>query len=290
MKLAQLVTGPLFMTKKRRNNISNLADKNFKKLSIQVSLNGLSFCVADTVSQKLLLSDRVDFAFEKNPMDAKDELHKLFLKHDIENMQFDEVVTVHRNTLFALVPKSLFNADNLYEYLKFNTKILANDILAYDEVENHDLVIVYVPYVNINNYIYDLFGEFHYMHNGTVLLQSLMNNQTQNQETTCFVHVSKDQLDITVLNQRKLMLYNSFKYDTKEDFAYYLLFVLEQLELDPKTAIVKLFGDIEEDDATFKLCYDYIQHISIFAPSTQQLMKLGEPSTSSIDFTLINTI
>lgn len=288
--LAQLVTGLLFMTKKRRNNSLNIADKNFKKLSIQVSLNGLSFCVADTVSQKLLLSDRVDFAFEKNPMEAKDELHKLFLKHDIENMQFDEVVTVHRNTLFGLVPKSLFNADNLYEYLKFNTKILANDILAYDEVENHDLVIVYVPYVNINNYIYDLFGEFHYMHNGTVLLQSLMNNQTQNQEITCFVHVSKDQLDITVLNQRKLMLYNSFKYDTKEDFAYYLLFVLEQLELDPKTAIVKLFGDIEEDDATFKLCYNYIQHISIFAPSTQQLIKLGESSSSSIDFTLINTI
>ncbi|TDS14371.1 uncharacterized protein DUF3822 [Maribacter caenipelagi] len=278
------------MTKKLKNSSLNIADKNFKKLSIQVSLNGLSFCVADTVSQKLLISDKVDFSDEKNPMTAKDELKKLFQKHDIENMVFDEVVAVHRNTLFGLVPKSLFNPNNLNEYLKFNTKVLANDVLAYDEVENHDLVNVYVPYVNINNYIYDLFGEFDFMHNGTVLLQFLLNNQIQNQEITCFAHVNKEQLDITVLNQRKLLLYNSFKYQTKEDFVYYLLFVIEQLELDPKTVAVKLFGSIEEDDEIFKLCYNYIQNISIFEPLTAQLLKLGETSTSSIDFTLINTI
>ncbi|MEH6512280.1 MAG: DUF3822 family protein [Maribacter arcticus] len=278
------------MTRKTINNRLDIADKNFKKLSIQVSLNGLSFCVADTVVQKLLLSDSVDFVEEKNPMLVLDELKKLFQVHQLNNMEFDEVVVVHQNTLFGLVPKSLFNADHLFEYLKFNTKVLGTDVLSYDIVENHELVNVYVPYMNINNYIYELFGEFTYMHNGTVLLQSLMNNQTQNQETICYVHVSKSQLDITVLDQRKLLLYNSFLYSTKEDFAYYLLFVLEQLELDPKTASVKLFGSIEEDDPIFQLCFSYIQNISIFAPSSPQLIKLGEPETTSVDFTLINTI
>jgi len=278
------------MTRKTINNRLDIADKNFKKLSIQVSLNGLSFCVADTVVQKLLLSDSIDFLEEKNPIVLLDELKNLFQEHQLENMEFDEVVVVHSNTLFGLVPKSLFNANHLLEYLKFNTKVLASDVLSYDTVENHELVNVYVPYMNINNYIYELFGEFTYMHNGTVLLQSLMNNQTQNQETICYVHVSKSQLNITVLDQRKLLLYNSFLYDTKEDFAYYLLFVLEQLELDPKSAMVKLFGSIEEDDPIFQLCFSYIQNISIFAPSSPQLIKLGEPELKSIDFTLINTI
>ncbi len=278
------------MTRKTINNRLDIANKNFKKLSIQVSLNGLSFCVADTVLQKLLFSDSVDFLEEKNPIVVLDELKKLFQEHQLYNMAFDEVVVVHRNTLFGLVPKSLFNADHLLEYLKFNTKVLATDVLSYDIVENHELVNVYVPYMNINNYIYELFGEFTYMHNGTVLLQALMNNQTQNNETICYVHVNKNQLDITVLDQRKLLLYNSFLYATKEDFAYYLLFVLEQLELDPKTVVVKLFGSIEEDDSIFQLCFSYIQNISIYTPSSPQLIKLDEPESSSIDFTLINTI
>ena len=148
------------MIRKTINNRLDIADKNFKKLSIQVSLNGLSFCVADTVVQKLLLSDSVDFVEEKNPMVVLDELKKLFQEHQLDNMEFDEVVVVHRNTLFGLVPKSLFNADHLFEYLKFNTKVLGTDVLSYDIVENHELVNVYVPYMNINNYIYELFGEF----------------------------------------------------------------------------------------------------------------------------------
>lgn len=276
------------MTKKKTINSLDIADKNFKKLSIQVSLNGLSFCVVDTVSQKLLLSDRIDFLEEKNPMIIKDELEKLFHKHQITRMEFDEVVAVHSNTLFGLVPKSLFNAEHLLQYLKFNTRVLETDVLAFDEVEHHDVVNVYVPYMNINNYMYSLFGEFTYMHTGTVLLQALMNNQ--NQETICYVHVTKNQLDITVLNQRKLLLYNSFTYTTKEDFAYYLLFVLEQLNLDPKVALVKLFGTIEENDPIFQLCHTYIQHISMFAPSSPQLINLGDAASNTIDFTLINTL
>ncbi len=278
------------MTKEKINKNSDIADKNFKKLSIQVSLNGLSFCVADTVSHKLLISDKLDILEEQTPMVVKDELEKLFQKHRLAQMEFDEVVVVHKNTLFGLVPKSLFNADHLREYLKFNTKVLATDVLSYDEVEHHDLVNVYVPYMNINNYIYELYGAFTYMHNATVLLQSLMNKEGQDQETVCYVHVTKKQLDITVLNQRKLLLYNSFVYETKEDFVYYLLFVLEQLDLDTKSTYVKLFGAIDEDDALFQLCYRYIQHISIFEPSTSQLIKLGEPLPNSIDFTLINTL
>lgn len=292
MKLVPQETGLLFMTRKKINNRLDIADKNFKKLSIQVSLNGLSFCVADTVSHKTLIADGVAFSEEKNPMLVKDELKNLFNKHHIEQMEFDDVVAIHRNTLFGLVPKSLFNADNLLEYLKFNTKVLANDVPAYDEIENHDLVNVYVPYMNINNYIYEQFGEFTYMHNGTVLLQSLMNNQEKNQDTVCYVYVKENQLDITVLNQRKLLLYNSFTYTTKEDFVYYLLFVLEQLDLDPKEAIVKFFGTISTNDPVYEICHTYIQEISIFEPSASTLNKISEThkDNSALDFTLINTL
>lgn len=278
------------MTKKKTNRSLDIADKNFRNLSIQVSLNGLSFCVADTVSHQLLISDTLNFAEEQTPLVIKEELQKLFHKHQLTKMAFDEITVVHRNTLFGLVPKSLFNANHLLEYLKFNTKVIATDVLSYDEIENHDLVNVYVPYMNINNYIFEIFGAFTYTHNATVLIQSLMNKQNQEQVTVCYVHINKQQLDVTVINQRKLLLYNSFLYHTKEDFAYYLLFVLEQLELDPKTTPVKLFGAIEEDDDIFKLCYTYIKHISIFAPSITQLIQMGEPIPHTIDFTLINTL
>jgi len=197
---------------------------------------------------------------------------------------------VHRNTLFGLVPKPLFKIDTITQYLKYNTAILANDELAYDELDSHEMINVYVPYMNINNYLYEIYGEFTYLHNGTVLIQSLLDLYAYEKEPICYVHVGKLQMDITVISQRKLQLYNSFIFDTKEDFAYYLLFVLEQLNLDTETIAVKLFGAIEEDDPVFKLCYKYIKNIGVFVPPSPQQVKLGEAQAETIDFTVLNAL
>ncbi|MFT6370080.1 MAG: hypothetical protein ACJAWH_001163 [Maribacter sp.] len=278
------------MTKKRKNNSSDIADKNFQKLSIQVSLNGLSFCVADTVSHKIRYSDTILFSEELNIIAVQAQLDQLFKKHKLHQKQFDEVTVVHKNTLFGIVPKALFDSNSLSEYLKFNTRVFPTDTLAYDEVENQDMVTVYVPYVNINNYVYDIFGEFTFLHNGTIIIQSLLNGYGNHKEAICYAHVSKKQLDVCVIAQKKLLLYNSFLYETKEDFAYYLLFVLEQLELDNDQVPVKLFGAMEEDDPIYELCQKYIKNIIIFTPSSPQYFQLGEPEGERIDFTVLNTL
>lgn len=278
------------MTKRAISNVIDIAEKNFKKLSIQVNLNGLSFCIADTVSFKVILSDRKLFSRELNPMELLDELKQLLNLHGIHKKRFDEVVVVHKNNLFGLVPKSLFSEDELANYLRFNTKLLTNDALAYDELENLEIVNVYVPYMNINNYLYEIFGEFTYLHNGTVLIQSFLDNYSNQKETTCFVQVGLKQMDIIVLRQKNLLFYNSFIYETKEDFTYYLLFVLEQLELDTETTPVKFFGKIEEDDDIFQQCYSYIKDLSIFVPTSPNHSDLGEPKSNSIDFTIISTL
>ncbi len=259
-------------------------------MSIQVSLNGLSFCVADTVSHNILYSDTTLFSEELNPMEMQVRLEKLFHKHELNQKKFEEVTVVHRNTLFGLVPKALFDANTLSSYLKFNSKIFSSDDLAYDELENLDIINVYVPYTNINNYVYDIFGEFTFFHSGTIIIQSLLNNHGNTKETICYGHVSEKQLDVCIVAQKQLLLYNSFLFETKEDFAYYLLFVLEQLELDMQDVAVKLFGAIEEDDPIFELSRKYIEHILIFEPSSKEHLQLGEPEVDRIDFTILNTL
>ncbi|MGS0526952.1 DUF3822 family protein [Zobellia nedashkovskayae] len=261
--------------------------ENFKKLSIQVSLNGLSFCVFDTVANTILNSEKVVFAKELTPYEILKRLKLLFSTHNIEEDQFSEIVVVHRNNLFSLVPQVLFNEDELANYLKFNTKILANDHLAFDELESYEINNVYVPFVNINNYIYDLFGEFTFKHNGTVMVESLLNNHSASKEAMCYIHTSQRQMDVTVIASKKLLLFNSFNFVTKEDFLYYLLFTLEQLELDTESVSIKLFGDIEKDDDIYDLCYNYVKDVSMFYPSFTEHPGIDRPE-ETIDFTVIN--
>lgn len=271
------------------NNTPEDSTSNYHKLSIQVSLNGLSFCVLDTISNRILISEGENFDQELSPYETQKRLADLFKAHAVQDFVFSEVVAIHKNNMFGLVPKALFNANELANYLKFNTKILANDQIEYDEIESHEMVNVYVPFTNINNYIYDLFGEFEFKHHGTVLVQTLLNIQSASNEPICYVHISKQQMDITVISQKKLQFYNSFHFMTKEDFIYHLLFTLEQLKLDTESIKLRLFGAIEEDDDLYSMAYTYIQNVAIFIPSNTSY-HLGNLEKETIDFTVINAL
>ncbi|MDO6766244.1 MULTISPECIES: DUF3822 family protein [Cellulophaga] len=275
------------MTEKETNNSIKSSTLSYIKLSIQISLNGLSFCVLDTIKNTIIKQESLHFDEEQIPFQVQKKLEELLVSNGITKMSFSDIIVIHNNMLFSLVPKALFDKNELANYLKYNAKILANDHLDFDEITAYDMVNVYVPFVNINNYIYDLFGEFEYKHNGTILIETLLNNFNSGKEPICYVHVLENQLDITVIANKKLLFFNSFSFQTKEDFIYYILFTIEQLKLDTETIKVRLFGTIEEDDDLYNICYKYIRNIDVYIPS--KLSNHTENSSdNTIDFTTIS--
>lgn len=275
------------MTEKKNNNKVDSSNE-FKKLSIQISLNGLSFCIVDTLDNSILLSKAIHFKVELNPIQLQKELKQLLETNNISESTFSEVIVIHRNSLFGLVPKTLFSEENLKDYLKYNAQILANDHIAFDEIENYEIMNVYVPLVNINNYIYELFGEFTFKHSASVIIPSLLNNN-KNKDAVCYIYAAENQMDITVINNKKLQLFNSFEYSTTEDFMYYLLFTTEQLKLDNETIKLRLFGDIEEESELYKSCSEHIKNVSIYVPDESNY-HFGDNTKDTIDFTVLNSL
>ncbi len=274
---------------KNNNKSAEKSSENFYKLSIQVSLNGLSFCVADTLKNAILIGEHVNFGKELSPYEVQRELKDVLSEHNIHEMDISDVVVIHRNPLFSLVPKALFDKNELANYLKFNAKILATDLIAYDEIESHEMVNVYVPYMNINNFVFDLFGEFEFVHNGTVLLQSLLKSAGNTSEAVCYVNVGYRQMDMIILSKKQLHFYNSFNFYTKEDFIYYLLFTFEQLDLDPESIPLRLFGFIGEGDELYNICYEFVRNISIYIQDNMYSIG-GDQKDTELDFTVLNAL
>jgi hypothetical protein len=42
-------------------NAANITEKKYQKLTIQVSLNGMSFCTSDTLNHKILAVAQIEF-------------------------------------------------------------------------------------------------------------------------------------------------------------------------------------------------------------------------------------
>ncbi|MCX7549427.1 DUF3822 family protein [Xanthomarina sp. F2636L] len=273
----------LMVTANKSENISTNLD-----LSIQISLNGLSFCILDTVLNTITYLKHFEKEKKLSPFGALDFLKQLFnTEKELQN-NFNKVHVVYVNELATIVPKPLFNEDYLADYLKFNSKILKSDFIVYDNLEINDSVTVYVPYVNINNYIYETFGSFTYNHFSSILVEKILQIEKHADDVKFYVHVNKDHFEIVVSNQGKLILFNTFDYSSKEDFIYYILFTMEQLGLNPEKTNLVLLGDIDKESNLFTILYTYIRHIS-FGKRLDSYLYTNKPKSNYSDFVLIQS-
>lgn len=251
-----------------------------KKLSIQISLSGLSFCIRNISTNTFENFEHIKFDKKVNPFEALERLMHYFDTREYLQTEFDDILVIHENDLSTLVPKPLFNEDYLADYLKFNSKILKSDYLNFDILNNNESVNVYVPYVNINNFIYDAFGEFTFKHFSTILIDEVLKIENNSSSNKVYAHISTEHFEIVAVENGKLKLYNTFEYNNAEDFIYYILFTLEQLNYDPEKIDVVLIGNISKDDSLYKIAYKYIRNIS-FGKSRNQLIDDSESKHSN---------
>ncbi|WP_189702488.1 DUF3822 family protein [Subsaximicrobium wynnwilliamsii] len=261
-----------------------------KALSIQISLNGLSFCILDTSEKTVHYLKSVTFEKKKAPHELLEKLKAAIETQSLLQQPFDAVYCVYQNELSCLVPEPLFDEENLAEYLKFNAKILKTDYLAYDAIPCIKSMNVFIPLVNINNYIFETFGKFTYKHASTVLIESLIQRQHQTIGTALYLNVNSSSFEMLAIKNKQLQFYNSFNYHSKEDFIYYLLFTVEQLKLDPEAVKLYLFGHIDEQNELFQIAYRYIRHVELFEPEQQFKLDRSITTTNlSAYFSLLNS-
>ena len=190
-------------------------------------------------------------------------VEQLFKKEPLLQKRYGSVIISHVNQLSTLVPKSLFDETCLRDYLKFSSKTYTNDYVVYDPLENHDMFNVYIPFVNVNNFFLERFGSFEYKHFSTILVNNLLNTFKFSEHPHMFVHIREREFEITAIANSQLLMYNSFSYESKEDFIYYVLFTAEQLHLNPEKFELVLSGIINEQSELFQIAYTYIRKVSL---------------------------
>ena len=241
----------------------NIAEKKYKKLSIQVSLTGLSFCCFDTLNNTVTSFNEVHFDTFHKATKIEDLFSDAFRDHPELKDSYDEILVIHNNNLSTFVPEPLFDENFLGSYLQYNTKVFETDFFAFDEIPNYQMNAVYIPYVNINNFFIDQFGAFDYKHANSILVSKLLIASKNKDEKKMFVHINTGHFEIIVVQNQKLLLFNSFDYNTPEDFLYYILFTAEQLNLNPENFPLELIGNIDTESDYYKIAYKYIRNVSL---------------------------
>ena len=234
----------------------------------------------------LVVSDNLDNIIEFNQKEFKEYVEDSYLCENLElfikesDINISNIINVELivcNKLSSIVPKNLFEEKLSLDYLKFNSKLLKDDYPANDMIEEIGAVNVYLPYVNVNNYVIEKFGSFNYYHYSTILIKKLIKHNSS-KDLTLYANIELNNFQVLILKNRKLIYYNNFDIKEKEDILYFILFVMEQNKIDCNNDKLLLLGDIHKESDTYRLLIKFINNIEII-----DFIEMNKSKTKNID-------
>ena len=240
----------------------NKADSEKYKLSIQLSLDGFSFCIFDENTNKFLSIESVSIE-NSNRVDISCSLIKqFFLAHSWLNLKFKSTNIIYETQKSTLIPSPLFDETEKNTYSDFNFTPEEDHCVYYDKLTGLDAFNLYTVPVQIKNTLNELFPDHKLLSHCGSLIESLwILYKNLPVQKRVFVNVRNSYLDIVITEGKKLLYFNSFTYTTKEDFIYYIIFVLEQLDLNPEEIELIFSGFIDKNTELFDIVYKYVRNV-----------------------------
>jgi hypothetical protein len=237
-------------------------------LSIQVSLDGFSFCVLDPSRNKYAGLEKYDFQDMHSPGSLAPAVDEIISNSEWLTNKYRKVKIIYESQQMSLIPKPLFDKKHTGDYLRFNHLPDAYDEISYDHLPNLDAINIFAMPGNLLEMFKKRFRSSTVNHFSSALIESLLiRNKNFDEGHMIFANVRKQWLDIVVLNGRKLLFFNSFHYRTKEDFAYYMIYVIEQLGLNPEKVKLLLMGEILKISDIYNITYKYVRHVDFIRRS-----------------------
>ena len=256
------------MTKRLNNiQINSIDSIDFKEtqLSIQINLDGFSFCIYKLPENELIAFQRYKFTERAStPERLLRQIETIYDENNLLKYSFKAVKLIHQNELATLVPTLFFDKNNLKNYLNHSVKLLENDFISFENNNCMDVTSVYIPFVNINNFMFHQYGAFEYYHSFTQLLELLSKEDLLSTEDKIFVQVNQHNFELLAFKNNQLKAINRFEFSTAEDFIYYILFVAEQFDMHTENFKLILLGDIEKQTELYKITYKYIRNIVFY--------------------------
>ncbi|MBQ8956972.1 MAG: DUF3822 family protein [Bacteroidales bacterium] len=228
------------------------------RMAIQFSLGGLSFALLDCQTNALV---GLEFYQSDWLVDSDDLFHTLeraLASKDLNNKTFRSVSCLFDNRFCTLVPKPWFNEVDQAKYLEFTSQIPEGFAIGSEKLEKAGCHNVFAFPKALQDKVLAKWKDTQIRHTSTLFINKVMENQPA---TRAFVNVRNRDFDMAIRKDGKLLFFNNFRFNTKEDFAYFLLFAMEQNGLSGQDTSVCFSGLIRPASEIIALCGRYVKDI-----------------------------
>ncbi len=242
----------------------NVIELKVEKLPSEVLVINLSYHGFEVVSftKSPYTITKIAESVFKEPVKHADELSDLLLQFVSENNfnkeNYKSILVNWLGNHFTLVPASFYDADKAKEMLEFNVGGTNGELTFTNDV--NDIKLIYSVPAELKNSLDKTFPNHNFKHIGYSTMK-LFFTHFQLKNADIFLNIHQGQTEILIKKDKKPVLYNMFKTQSDEDVLYYLLFSVEQFELNPTTLKLFVSANRATTDNLFTAIKKYVKHV-----------------------------
>ncbi|MFZ4800171.1 MAG: DUF3822 family protein [Bacteroidia bacterium] len=161
-----------------------------------------------------------------------------------------------------LVPDTLINLVALETYYKINNSIKENSQVISNKLDFKHLVNVFnvknetLKFIRFNMPSADI------IHQSLLFIKACYISQNVHAETTLFIQVNYDSVDLLQFKNDQVNFSNNFKFDNNTDIVYYVLAVAEELGISGDLNLI-VYGEIDSNNSLFALLEKYCKSMQL---------------------------
>ncbi len=231
------------------------------QLAVLLGMDGLSYCILDPGKNKYLLLESYSFLNIYNYSSLCDTLGNLVKQSKFLNEKFKRTIVAFDGAKSTLIPAPLFENGDKENFMKFNHTLEGDEITLVDNLKGLGAKNLFAMPKSLQAKIGELFPGAELHHSSSAIIDSLLGKYKNQPGKRAIVHVQASHFEVLVMEGASMLFFNSFRHQTSEDFIYYLLFVCEQLKLNPENIDLVLLGEVEKNSTLYNVVYKYIRNL-----------------------------
>ena len=224
-------------------------------LSIQVSLDGFSFSILDSVRKNVICLYHQD-TFTNEPEFHLKKINSIYDEIDLLALPYKKTkIYFSAPDKTTLVPIAIFNQDLVENFYRMTIDAGRNSKILFSLVPDMASYAIY----EIDHAVHALLQEKH--------PESIMQNDIVLSGYGCppgialmKIRILRKQLVIHTLND-SINFYNSYYYEGENDMLYYILGAIKNMDLKPEAII--LDGMVNKHESIYPRLKQYFEHVDL---------------------------
>jgi hypothetical protein len=239
-----------------------LANSNSKSLSLQIGKDFLVLVLYDVKNQKYIGVREYSFNVTQGSFQLEKEIASRLEHDDLQSFATGEVRILFNQAPYSWIPNAFYKAGKEREVLDFQHKTPFSDRIFAMDLPAMDAKLIYGVPDNLVRFFERHFSECSFWHAVYPWVKHSVTRSNNTEQTLLMARVTDSSYDLVQLKNKRLEYVNTFEYTNAEDFLYYLLFTMEQLDLDPEEVALELSGQIVKTSPVFEYVWKYVRNVT----------------------------